>query len=441
MQQSYFRAISDRLVGSLKGAEVLTLFLEAEQSDFVRFNQAKVRQAGSVTQGMLSLDLIDSGKHAPARYTLTGELEDDVSRGLALLSDLRATLGFLPEDPHLLFATEVQSTERIDPNVLPDSATMVDSILEAGAGLDMVGILAAGPVMRGFANSLGQFNWFESSSFNFDWSLYHRADKAVKCGYADTRWEDAELLRKMQEGARQLDVMKLDARTIDPGRYRVYLSPSALGEIVALLSWGGFGLKEQKTKRSPLLRAVEGRAQLNARVSMRENVAGGIAPGFSCSGFLRPDSVSLFEAGELRGSLISPRSAKEFGVATNGASPHESPDSIELDAGDTARDSLLAELGTGLWINNLWYLNYSDRSSARMTGMTRFATFWVENGEIVAPLDVMRFDDTVYRMMGEGLVGLTAERELIMDPGTYGGRSTSSARLPGALVDDFVLTL
>ena len=141
------------------------------------------------------------------------------------------------------------------------------------------------------------------------------------------------------------------------------------------------------------------------------------------------------------GSLVSPRSAKEFGIATNGASPHESPDSIELDAGDTARDSLLAELDTGLWINNLWYLNYSDRSSARMTGMTRFATFWVENGEIVAPLDVMRFDDTIYRMMGEGLVGLTAERELIMDPGTYGGRSTSSARLPGALVDDFVLTL
>jgi predicted Zn-dependent protease len=73
--------------------------------------------------------------------------------------------------------------------------------------------------------------------------------------------------------------------------------------------------------------------------------------------------------------------------------------------------------------------------------MTRFATFWVEDGEIVAPLDVMRFDDTVYRMLGDGLVGLTEDRELIMDPSTYGGRSTSSSRLPGALVDDFVFTL
>ena len=73
--------------------------------------------------------------------------------------------------------------------------------------------------------------------------------------------------------------------------------------------------------------------------------------------------------------------------------------------------------------------------------MTRFATFWVEDGEVVAPLNVMRFDDTVYRMMGSGLLGLTEDRELLMDAGTYGGRSTGSARLPGALVDDFVLTL
>ena len=39
------------------------------------------------------------------------------------------------------------------------------------------------------------------------------------------------------------------------------------------------------------------------------------------------------------------------------------------------------------------------------------------------------------------IVGLTAEREMILDPGTYFQRSTDSARLPGVLVDDFTLTL
>ena len=73
--------------------------------------------------------------------------------------------------------------------------------------------------------------------------------------------------------------------------------------------------------------------------------------------------------------------------------------------------------------------------------MTRFATFWVENGEIVAPLNVMRFDDTVYRMLGDNLAALTTERDLLMSTDTYEARSTRSMRLPGAIVEDFRMTL
>ena len=73
--------------------------------------------------------------------------------------------------------------------------------------------------------------------------------------------------------------------------------------------------------------------------------------------------------------------------------------------------------------------------------MTRFATIWVEDGEMVAPLNVMRFDETSYRVLGENLEGLTAERETILSSSTYGWRATDSCRLPGALVRDFQFTL
>jgi hypothetical protein len=56
----------------------------------------------------------------------------------------------------------------------------------------------------------------------------------------------------------------------------------------------------------------------------------------------------------------------------------------------------------------------------------------------VSPL---RFDDSIFRMLGENLVDLTAERELLLDPSTYGERSTSSARLPGALLRGLRFTL
>jgi predicted Zn-dependent protease len=86
-------------------------------------------------------------------------------------------------------------------------------------------------------------------------------------------------------------------------------------------------------------------------------------------------------------------------------------------------------------------LNFSDRANCRITGMTRFASFWVEGGEIKAPLNVMRFDDSLFRMLGDKLLGLTRERELLIDSDTYGQRSTGSAMLPGALIKDFTFVL
>ena len=112
-----------------------------------------------------------------------------------------------------------------------------------------------------------------------------------------------------------------------------------------------------------------------------------------------------------------------------------------MKGGSLKETDVLTALGTGVYVGNLWYLNYSDRNACRMTGMTRFATFWVENGEIVAPLNVMRFDDTVYRMLGANLAGLTSTCNLLLSSDTYEARSTRSMRLPGAVIDDFRMTL
>jgi hypothetical protein len=59
----------------------------------------------------------------------------------------------------------------------------------------------------------------------------------------------------------------------------------------------------------------------------------------------------------------------------------------------------------------------------------------------VAPVAVMRFDDSLYHILGDRLEGLTHERELILSADTYGGRSSESSLVPGALVDGIELTL
>jgi predicted Zn-dependent protease len=439
--QEYFYALADTITGSLQGDELYTCTFQAEDSDFVRFNRSAIRQAGVVEQRYLSIDLIRGQRHAAAELTLSGTFDSDRAHLSQVLTELRERLPYLPEDPHLLYATTVHSTVQQGENRLPDRAEAVAAMLDAGRGQDLVGLYAAGGIYAGFANALGQRNWFASFTFNCDWSVYYQGDKAVKMGYAGFVWEPTVLARKMAEAAEHLAVLSRPPRTVTPGRYRVYLAPAALYDILQLLAWGGFGLKDHRTKQTTLLRMVEEGVRLHPTVTIRENTRDGVAPNFQEAGFIKPDQVTLIEAGVFRDCLVSPRSAKEYGVPTNGASGAETPESVEMAAGDLARDDILARLGTGIYINNVWYLNYSDRSACRMTGLTRFATFWVEGGVIQAPLSVMRFDESIYRMLGDHLAGLTAERDFILDPSTYHRRSTDSGRLPGALVEDFNLTL
>ncbi|MBN2446941.1 MAG: TldE/PmbA family protein [Phycisphaerae bacterium] len=439
--QDYFNEVASELQGHLRGSEVFTCSFAAEESDFVRFNHNEIRQAGRVTQRKIAVDLIEGQRHVAGDLTLGGAMELDRPRIAALVADLRDKRAQVAEDPHLLYATEVKSSERVSPAKLPDAAAAVADIQKAGTGRDLVGIYAGGGIHAGFANSLGQRNWQTTHSFNFDWSFYKQADKAVKTAYAGFEWQPSEFARKVDWAGEQLKVLDHPAKTIEPGRYRVYLAPNALLEVIGMLSWGGFGLKAHRTKQTTLIKMIEGDARMNPSVSLIENAAKGVAPNFQQNGFLRPDHVTLIDKGSFGTCLISPRSAKEYGVATNGANAMEVPQSVEFSAGALPAADVLKQLGTGVYVNNLWYLNYSDRNACRTTGMTRFATFWVENGRIVGPLNVMRFDETIYRALGENLEALTAEREFILDAGSYYQRSTDSAHLPGALIDDFTFTL
>jgi len=440
--QDYFATFADTLTQQLHADEIYLAWFAAEHSDFTRFNHAKIRQIGSVTQLYLKLNLIQGQRHALGELALSGDLSEDTQRSQALLDTLRSRLPHLPEDPYLLYATDICSTFDDPPNQLPTTEDALIEFLTLAQKHDCVGIYAAGGIFRGFANSFGQRNWQSRHTFNVDWSLYHDKDKAVKCNYAGFQWDNAALQHKMSDAVNQLNLLKYPARTIAPGKYSVYLAPAALNEIIELLYWGGFSVKSQRNKQSPLLKMLATPAySLNPMINLIENTATGVAANFQAEGFIKPATVPLITQGKYAEALVSPRSAKEFTLATNGANDAESPESVELAAGNFPQAQVLRTLNNGIYINNLWYLNYSDRPACRITGMTRFATFWVENGEIVAPLNVMRFDETLYQMLGENLQALTEQRDFILETGTYQERSTQSACMPGALINDFSFTL
>ena len=438
--QDYFKKISELLFNTIERSEILILNFEAEETDFIRYNKSKIRQAGRVHQVSLDINLIKKGKTLRSSLRLSTEYDKDKTLLVRTLFFLRREVNELPKDPYLIYEKNINSSNLIDNRGL-NAQEMSSRILDISSSHDMVGILSSGKIVKGFANSLGQFNWHESDSFNFDWSLYDDNGKAVKQNYADRSWDQDTFTRLYAESAQQLSVISNEEQKVQPGSYRVYLSPSALNEIIDMMSWGGFSYKANKIGSSPLHLMAKGDKEFDRSVSFSEDLSNGISPKFHSDGFIKPNNTELITEGKYQKSLISPRSALEYSVKHNAAEDYESPVSIKLETGEIKSSKILENLGTGIYLNNLWYLNFSDRNNARVTGLTRFGCFYVKDGELVGPINTMRFDETMYNIFGTKLAGLTNEQQLLMDTSTYEQRSVHSSTIPGAVVEDFRLTL
>ena len=437
---NHFKALVDWLKQAVTDQEHFQLGYADEASEFVRFNHAQVRQAGQVQQASLNFKLINDGRHADLGITLSGEAQLDRQRLANGLQQLRETLPLLPPDPYLRLNPDSWHNHNEQLRPLPELAQVLDDISRAADGVDLVGFYAAGPISRGFASSSGAFGWHRANSFNFDFSLFHANGEAVKASYAGHTWNSAEFAARFQQAREQLAFLGRPLHTLAPGQYRAYLAPAALEEIISIITWGGFSAQAIASKGSSLQRLYAGDQSLSPLVTVDEQISGSLSQAFSTEGYPRKD-VTLINAGKAEGQLINSRSAAEYGLSTNGASSDESPSALQMAAGNLAQADILKQLGTGLYISNLWYLNYSDLPAARLTGMTRFATFWVENGEIKAPVSTMRFDDSVYSLLGSQLEALTTDRELLLSPSTYSQRNTASNLLPGALIKRLTLTL
>jgi predicted Zn-dependent protease len=434
-----FFALTDRLNASLSGSEVLFCSFSGEASDFVRLNRNRIRQAGHVQSAALGVMLSDGLRQVDGHCALSGELKTDLAHTRQLLARLRERLVELPPDPYLHYSTAPSASTRRVGEPLPPVAELLADLIAAADGLDLVGIWASGDLSTGLSSSLGHRHWHQSHSFNLDWSCYLETDKAVKASLAGLHWDATALPQRLDALRHGLRIMARPARTLEPGRYRAYLAPAAVNELLHMLSWGGFDLKNHRTQQTPLLQLVRGERTFAPQISIREEHQRGLAAGFTAEGFIKPDAVTLIADGQFGECLVDARSGKEYGVAVNAAGA--TPEALALAAGDMPEAAVLARLGTGLYLGNLWYCNWSDPNECRVTGMTRFGSYWVENGEIVCPIKVMRFDDSLYHLLGDRLEGVTQERELLLSAETYDGRSTDSALVPGLLVSGLTLAL
>ena len=438
---NYFNKINEYLFSLLTSEEILTVGMWGETSQFIRLNNSKIRQTGIIDDMSYSLALIANRRQVSCSTTLNGDVELDKNHLLNILNSLRCDIEKVPEDPYIVYPKEGKSSNEKNRGSLLDFDKSVNSLLPVTQGVDLAGIWASGSVYTGVANSLGQQHWFETETFSLDYSLITKDKKMVKDCFAGTHWNQDEYEKYINNSKNKLEIMNRESVQIDPGNYRTYIAPAGVADIVDMFSWGGISESSLQQKDSALLKMRQENVQLSPCFTLTEDFSSGMVPKFNGNGEIAPETLPLIVGGSLENTLVSTRTEKEYGVSSNFASSSEGLRSPIIKTGDLKEEEILSKLDKGVYLSNLHYLNWSDRLGGRITGMTRYACFYVENGEIVAPIENMRFDDTIYNIFGKNLESVTNHSQFIPDTGTYSSRSFGGTDCPGILLNSFSLTL
>jgi len=439
--EQFFKDLSKSILSNVKSDEHLMLNFWGENSHFTRFNQSKVRQNGFVSDATLSITLIVNQRTCSTSFSLTKNLSNDLSIAMQYLDSLRSDIVFLPEDPFIVFPKSGESSSQNKSGQLLPIAEVVDSLSPAIKNVDLAGIWASGNIFVGFANSKDLFHWFSTDSFSFDYSLVTETEKMVKDTFAGTHFNLDDYNSFMANSIVQLKMLENKPVQLKPGDYRTYIAPAGVSDLLGMFSWNGLSEGAIRRGQSAFLKMKNENVKLSPCFSLNEDFSTGLTPMFNDEGELAVQKLPLINDGVLKNTLINSRTAQEYKIESNFAGGWEGLRSPVMSKGDLIENNIPKEIDTGVFLNNLHYLNWSDNIGGRITGMTRYACFWVENGKIVAPIENMRFDDTIYNIFGKNLESVTNHSQFIPDTGTYSSRSFGGTDCPGILLNSFSLTL
>lgn len=438
-----FSDFGAKVLNELENSEHISLSLVAEQTTYTRYSQSKIRQTTFVDQAQINISLIINGRNLDAKINFDGENQAlNIKNFLDILKEAKEKSKQLPVSNTVVLPLKPAESIQEKHSGQSLSKDIHNDILALVKNEDFVGMLVSGSFTNGFMNSAGASHWFESNSFYLDYSIYSKEQKAVKSCYAGNKWNQDEYKENISKSLSSLNKLSLPTQKIKPGKYKTYLAPAAVQELIQMMSWGALSARSYKLGFCGLKKVYDGEVKLSEKFSLKEDFKTGFSPRFNSFGEVAPQQVPLIEKGILKSFLVSTLTAKEHtNLKTNFANSSEHLRSPVVSKGTIEDKDILKQIGTGLYVSNFHYLNWSDMSYGRITGMTRFACFWVEDAKIKGPINNLRFDETLFNIFGKNLIGLTKKTEIIPKIMSYERRHIGAIVVPGILVDNFSYNL
>jgi predicted Zn-dependent protease len=181
-----------------------------------------------------------------------------------------------------------------------------------------------------------------------------------------------------------------DSTELAPGEYPVVFTSHAMSDILGLLA-GSLDARSADEGRSAF--SAEGGTKVGEKLLdvkfdlVSDPVGLGSAP-------FQGDGMPLERQTWFEGGVLSQLSYNRFWADKQGVEPTGFAGSLRMSGGTASLETLVRGLDRGLLVTRLWYIRSIDPRTILYTGLTRDGVFWVENGEIVRPVNNFRWNDS-----------------------------------------------
>lgn len=338
----------------------------------------------------------------------TGNLSPDgIKKAVA---DCEAILAYMVPDEDFISLAKPDSTEITENRISEKTAEFgpekraeaIGKIFDiAKKGLcDSSGALRIEQTTLAVANSLGVSRYFTGNQAQISMTL---AGKQNNSGWSMAYNHDASKIAidKLALTALQKSMTSRDPASLADGQYTVILEPAAVGQLLILLSFMGFGCATFYQKRSFMAGKVgEKIAGDNFTVIEDPGDAHFASPLIDYEGTPKK-RVALIENGIARGVVYNTYYANLMNTPSTGhaLAPNNSygpyPKNMVVAAGDSSIDEIIKGTDKGVLITHFWYLNFLSPMQTMVTGTTRDGTFLIENGEVSSPIRNMRTNQSI----------------------------------------------
>ena len=398
----------ERVLANLPAAAEAEVTVMTGTESLTRFATGFIHQNVADALQRVHLRLAMDGRVAE----VTGNQTDEAALQRLARSALDAA-ALQPVDsawPGLAAPADAPPVEHWDPATAEappvERAGRVGAFVAAAGGLETAGFCSTEGVEVAFANSAGQRLTGRTSLAMLD-GIARTPTSDGSARAASVRLDDldgavigAEAARRARAGAQVSD--------LGPGRYEVVLSPSCVVNVLGFLAIHGFNARAVDEGRSF---ARLGETQFDPSISLADDVGHPLATGvpFDAEGTPKV-RLDLVRDGVTTGLVHDRRTARALGAESTGNAIEGAgtlgalPANLVLAAGSSSPDELVAAMGRGLLVTDLWYTRILDPRTQVVTGLTRNGVWLVEDGRIQRPVANLRFTQSFLEALGPGNV-------------------------------------